>query len=552
MPVRSAKGGRPSAAPAMSIELERLFRAAPHPYLVVSPQLRVVDVNACYLSTLRTQREALLGRPVVEAVARILRDPSGDLSKDLRTSLERVVRGAQSDRLGVRRYELQGDGSGTTRSLRLCNTPLLDEQGALASILHSVEVLTDPRPSELCHPEDERLRLARAEAEAASSARSEFLASMSHELRTPMNSILGFAQLLMRDAKERLSARHRERVGHILQSGEHLLRLIDDVLDLARIESGRVPVSMEPVSLHELLPEAIRALAPMAREHNLHLEAAPLDTSFPHVLGDRARVLQILINFGSNAIKYNRPQGRVMFSAHTREAAIRVQVADTGMGIAAEQQSKLFQAFQRAGQEAGPIAGTGIGLLITKKLAELMDGRVGFDSTPGVGSLFWLELPLIAASIGERGGDSRPVSAPPLAPGVVLYVEDNPANVAFMCDLFDDLEDMTLVTARSAAEGLVLTRVLRPQVVLMDINLPDMSGSHALQALKLSPETASIPVIALTATASERDRTAGLQAGFYRYLTKPLDVEELMKALYSALRHAASRPPDGRPLLITP
>jgi CheY-like chemotaxis protein len=233
---------------------------------------------------------------------------------------------------------------------------------------------------------------------------------------------------------------------------------------------------------------------------------------------------------------------------------VRLKVEDTGMGVAVEQQPKLFQAFQRAGQEAGPIEGTGIGLLITKKLAELMEGSVGFASTPSVGSTFWVDLPLSASDAGLRHS-LRPASAAPLARptrGVVLYVEDNPANIAFMCDLFEDIEGLELVTARSASEGLVLSRALRPQIILMDINLPDMSGTQALKALQHTPESANIPVIALTAAASDRDRRAGLQAGFYRYLTKPLDVDELMKALESALRYNHAGPPRSRPPHVVP
>jgi PAS domain S-box-containing protein len=787
----------------MSIQIERLFHSAPHPYLVVSPALQVTDVNTCYLSTLATEREALIGQPVIVAVSSLLRDAAGALSRDLSESLERAVQTRSLHRIGTRRYELRGADETRQRALALCNTPIFDEDGALLSILHSVEdrgrdasdehaiELVGPQTSErryaelidsapdaivvvgpdgrieivneqtvklfgyaraellgaglecllpeelrerhaahvqrfFAHPaprpmasglelvarrkdgaefpievslsplhndrgisvsaairditqrkrteaesrlnaerfasameamhdafaifdsrarlvrcnaayrrllaptqlavvvgmpreqlvdawlslqdptrpldadgwrshwrrfsqdevksldlrtrdqrslrltshptgqgdfvevvwdltEDEQraaeLRLARAEAEAASSAKSEFLSSMSHELRTPMNSILGFAQLLMRDAREPLSTRHRERVGHILQSGEHLLRLIDDVLDLSRIESGRVPMSSEPVRLQEVLHEVVRTLAPIASERNVQLECVPIDAGLPSVLGDRVRVMQVLMNFGSNAIKYNRPQGRVTFSARLQGAHIRMLVEDTGMGIATDQQSKLFQAFQRAGQEAGPIEGTGIGLLITKKLAELMNGRVGFESTPAVGSVFWVELPISAASDSVSARDSHPPGATfPMRParGVVLYVEDNLANIAFMRDFFEDIEGIELVTARSATEGLVLIRALCPDVILMDINLPDMSGSQALQVLRRSPETADIPVIALTAAASDRDRKAGLQAGFYRYVTKPIDVDELMKALDAALRLAVTRPAPAR------
>ena len=653
----------------MSIELERLFRFAPHAYLVVSPELRVLDVNACYVNKLRTSRDDLIGHPFVDLIPFLLRDPAGDVASELRASLERVLEVQQPDHLSVRRYELRGTGTSEPRPLRLSNTPLLDEIGTLTSILHSVEdcseldrksleqryaelldsapdaiLVVDPHgrielvneqtvklfgyarsellgePLERLMPErlrerhtehvqrffarptprpmasglelvaarkdgsefpievslnplrNERgisvsaairdisqrklaeaearldaerraaeLRLARAEAEAASNAKSEFLSSMSHELRTPMNSILGFTQLLMRDVKEPLSQKHRDRLGHILQSGEHLLRLIDDILDLARIESGRVPVSLEPLSVRELLDDVVRTLAPQANEHQLQLEAAPVVPDSARVTADRLRLLQILMNFGSNAIKYNCPQGRVTFSAQVRGDSVRMQVEDTGVGIAVEQQSKLFQAFQRAGQESGPIQGTGIGLTITKKLAALMDGHVGFASTPNVGSVFWVELPLSAAPARVPERDSRPPSTSPMlrpSRGTVLYVEDNPTNIAFMRDLFEDLEGLKLVTARSAAEGLLLTRARRPQVILMDINLPDMSGSQALQVLQSSPETAGIPVIAVTAAATERERKAGLKAGFYRYVTKPIDIDELMKALDSALGHA--------------
>lgn len=653
----------------MSIELERLFRSAPHAYLLVSPELRVLDVNACYVDILCTSRDDVIGQPFVDLIPRLLHDPTGDVASELRASLERVRQVQQPDRLNVRRYELRGTRTSEPRPLRLSNTPLLDEIGSLTSILHSVEDCTDlerqnlerryaelldsapdaivvvgpngrielvnqqtlelfgyARPELLgatleclmperlrerhaahvqrffAHPAQRpmasglellasrkdgsefpvevslnplhtergisvsaairdvsqrkraeaearleaeqrsaELHLARAEAEAASNAKSEFLSSMSHELRTPLNSILGFTQLLLRDVKSPLSARHRERLGHIQQSGEHLLRLIDDILDLARIEAGHVSISLAPVDLRELLDEVVRTLAPLANEHDLQLAVTLVDHGSRFVMADRLRLLQILMNFGSNAIKYNRPQGRVAFTAELRDDCVRLQVADTGLGIAHEQQSKLFQAFQRAGQEAGPIQGTGIGLTITKKLAELMGGRVGFTSTPNVGSVFWVDLPLAAATQNGPERASRPPSAAPLARAtraVVLYVEDNPTNIALMCDLFEDLEGMELVTARSAAEGLLLTRARHPQVILMDINLPDMSGSQALQKLRSAPETAAIPVIALTAAATERERRAGLQAGFYRYLTKPVDIDELLKALDSALRHA--------------
>jgi PAS domain S-box-containing protein len=389
--------------------------------------------------------------------------------------------------------------------------------------------------------EDERqaqaLREARRAAEAASEAKSEFLSSMSHELRTPLNAILGFAQLLQRDKKEPLSERHRERVAHILRGGEHLLRLIDDVLDLSRIEAGSMSMSIEPVAVTEVLEEVRRTLEPIAARHGIELSVEVPSADTPQVLADRTRFTQILMNFGSNAIKYNRPHGKARFVASRLDGSrIRVTVEDTGIGIPKDKQDKLFQPFQRAGQETGPIEGTGIGLVITRRLAALMDGDVGFRSTPGEGSAFWIDVPAMALHALPRV-DAVLLSAatsPRPRTGVtrrVLYVEDNPANVTFMRDLMDSFEDVELTTAGTAEQSIDLARSLHPDAIIMDINLPGMSGLDALRLLRRVPETRDIPVIALTAAASERDRTAGLQAGFFAYLTKPVRVDELISAL---------------------
>jgi PAS domain S-box-containing protein len=389
----------------------------------------------------------------------------------------------------------------------------------------------------------EELRVARAAAEAGSAAKSEFLSSMSHELRTPMNAILGFAQLLQRDRKEPLSARHQERVGQILKGGEHLLRLIDDILDLSRIEAGGVSISMEPVGLADVLDEARRILEPLAVRSQIGLGIAPFSDALV-VSADRTRFVQILMNLGSNAIKYNRPGGTVSFIVSEPSASVvRVTVRDTGIGIPAEKQDKLFQPFQRAGQETGPIEGTGIGLVITKKLAELMHGDIGFESTPGEGSAFWVELPVhqSGANSSSKVAGDRAVDARLNAGGrrVVLYVEDNPANVTFMKDLLGSFDGIDLLTAPTAEMGVELARSRRPAVVIMDINLPGMSGVDALRVLRAGEETKAIPVIALTAAASERDKHRGLQAGFLRYLTKPVKVDELLSALETILERTA-------------
>lgn len=384
------------------------------------------------------------------------------------------------------------------------------------------------------------LRDTQEAAEVASVAKSDFLSSMSHELRTPMNAILGFAQLLQGDKKEPLSDRHKERVAQILKGGEHLLRLIDDMLDLSRIEAGGVSISTEPLSVLDLLDEVRTTLEPIAAQQGILVEIETLSAERPMVAADRTRLLQILINFGSNAIKYNRPSGNVAFIVSAPDSArVRVTVRDTGLGIPADKQDKLFQPFQRAGQETGPIEGTGIGLLITKRLARLMHGDVGFRSALGEGSEFWVDLPI--HELGQQSGaEPAALDAVPRRLGAdgrkrILYVEDNPANLAFMKDLVSTFENIDLIAAPSAEMGIELARLRHPDAIIMDINLPGMSGLDALRVLRQAPETKEIPVIAVTAAASERDRQRGTQAGFYRYLTKPVRVTELVAALEALL-----------------
>ncbi|HEY2410089.1 MAG TPA: ATP-binding protein [Polyangiaceae bacterium] len=396
--------------------------------------------------------------------------------------------------------------------------------------------LTDDARREL------EVREARATAESASRAKSEFLSSMSHELRTPMNAVLGFAQLLQRDKKTPLNERQMGMLDHVIKGGEHLLRLIDEVLDLSRIEAGGLSLSLEPVRVPDVLRDVKATLGPMATRAGIELIIAESENELPLVMADRTRFLQILTNFGSNAIKYGRQGGSARVIPTVRQGYLRVSVLDDGIGIPEEKHNRIFQPFQRAGQETGPIEGTGIGLTISKRIAEMMQGSVGFRSAAGEGSEFWVDLPLHVAlaqdaksARPDKRVDSIALSAPDGPEYRIIYVEDNPSNVAFMEALLASFARVELVVAPTAEIGIELIRAHLPSIVIMDINLPGMSGFEALRRLREWPECNHIPVIALSAAAMPRDTDRAKVAGFARYLTKPVKVDELLETLESLL-----------------
>ncbi len=386
------------------------------------------------------------------------------------------------------------------------------------------------------------LNAAMAAAEKANRAKTDFLSGMSHELRTPLNAILGFAQL-MEIGSPLPTPPQKRNLDQILKAGWYLLELINEILDLSLIESGKVTLSREPVSLAEVMLECRAMIEPQAHKRSIGMKFPRFETPY-FVEADRTRVKQVLINLLFNAIKYNKPGGAVSVEYTLRPPeSIRISISDTGAGLAPEQVAQLFQPFNRLGKETSAEEGTGIGLVVTKRLVELMGGVIGVDSTVGVGSVFWIELslteaPQLAAKETERAAQVQPLQHDGAPLRTLLYVEDNPANLELVEQLIAHRPDLRLLSAADANLGIEFARAYQPEVILMDINLPGISGIAALKILRADPSTAHIPIIALSANAVPRDIEKAIEAGFFNYLTKPIKVNQFMDALDVALKFA--------------
>jgi PAS domain S-box-containing protein len=444
----------------------------------------------------------------------------------------------------VTNYELTArarDGKETVVSYNA--TTFYDRDRRLQGVFAAARDVTErKRLDQVLQEKNVELESAKSAAEKANLAKSDFLSSMSHELRSPLNAILGFAQLMESDSPPATPSQ-KESIAQILQAGWHLLTLINEILDLAKVESRQVPLSEEPVSLAEVMLECQGMIEPQAQQRGIKLTFPQFDIPY-FVLADRTRLKQVLINLLSNAIKYNIKQGTVEVKCtESTPERIRVSIRDTGAGLNPEQLAQLFQPFNRLGQEAGGEEGTGIGLVVARRLVELMGGVIGVESTVGVGSVFWFELISVAAPHLSMEGGEAVALAQPLVPHearlhTLLYVEDNPANLKLVEQIIARHPDISLLTAVNGTLGIEVARVSQPDVVLMDINLPGINGFEALKILREDPATAHIPVIAISANAMPRDIERGLKAGFFRYITKPIKLNELMEALDAALEFA--------------
>jgi PAS domain S-box-containing protein len=490
----------------------------------------LTDVNKQMESLTGCTRDELIGAPA----GNFFTDP-GLAEAGIRQALGEIK---------LNDYELTVRGrDGKETAVSFNATTFYDRERRLKGVVASVRDVTErKRLDQAMKEKNVELETARARADKANLAKSDFLSSMSHELRSPLNAILGFAQL-MESEEPPPTPSQKESIVQILQAGWHLLTLINEILDLAKVEARQVPLSEEPVSLAEVMSECRGMIEAQAQLRNVRLTFPEFDLPC-FVRADRTRLKQVLLNLLSNAVKYNLENGTVEVAcAGQAPGRIRVSVSDTGAGLEPDQVAQLFQAFNRLGQEAGGEEGTGIGLVVAKRLVELMGGEIGVESRVGTGSTFWFELD--EADPPELSGTG--VDGPPLAraraprtdrPHTLLYVEDNPANLKLVEQIVSRHDDLRLLTAVNGIGGIEAARASLPDVILMDINLPDINGFEALKALRADPATARIPVIAISANAMPLDVGRGLKAGFFRYLTKPIRVDEFTAALDLTLESA--------------
>ena len=535
------------------LHFRSLFESAPGCYLVLDPELVIVAVSDAYLRATMTRREEILGRGLFEVFPDNPDDPQATGVGNLRASLDRVRRDRVADTMAVQQYDIrrpESEGGGfEVRYWSPLNTPVLAADGQLAFIIHRVEDVTEfVRLQEVGTEQRQRnermrteilqrskeLQAANRQLRSANAAKGEFLSRMSHELRTPLNAILGFAQLLDLD---QLSDQQHQNLGYIASAGRHLLALINEVLDIAAIDAGGLLLSPEPVAAADLVAEAVMLIRPLADQHDIAL-ATPTQPGDHHVLGDRQRLKQILLNLLSNAVKYNRAGGSVQVTCQpVAGGRLRITVADTGPGIASDALERLFVPFERLSHQRHGVEGTGLGLPLSKRLAEAMGGTLDLATSLGQGTSFYVELPLTDSPVAraerqEPGFALLQAQHDTTRPAqTVLYIEDNVSNLQLVEQVLSRRPEVTLIPAMRPELGLDLATKHRPDLVLLDLHLPDMPGQEVLRRLQANPTTADIPVVILSADARPSQIEHLLGQGARAFLTKPLNVKELLDLL---------------------
>ena len=502
--------------------LALLVRTTSEGFWFIDPAGVSTDLNPAMCAILGCEREAVIGHSVLDFV---------DAAN---AAIFREQIRMRADGVGAR-YEIMLTRADGSQIQCLTNaTPIFDSAGRHAGAVGMLTDITERK-------KDERaLIAAKEEAERANRAKSQFLSSMSHELRTPMNAIIGFGQLLSSDPVNPLVDRQRDYVREILRGARHLLSLINEVLDLALVETGKLRLSMEPVGVRDLLRECVALMHPLGRERGIELTVIDESACDCFVLADRTRLKQVVLNLLSNAIKYNRHGGHAHIACTRGADAVRVAIADTGPGLGHDEATRLFQPFERLGAAQTPVEGAGLGLALSRELMDAMGGQIGLESEVGSGCTFWICLPRVEAP--AEAAANEPTVAAPLADATrsalarkVLYIEDNPVNVLLMEAMLARVPGVVMISAPLPDIGLRMAVDERPDLILLDIQLPGMDGFEVLRRLRAEAASRGVPVIAVSANAMPGDLEQGIAAGFVQYLTKPLDMRQLHAAVDAAL-----------------